>query len=298
MISILIPTYNYNVYALVSEIHEQCTKEDVVFEIIVYDDASDTFQDENNAINTLDYCSYKILNKNIGRSAIRNLLAENASFPWLLFLDADVFPDKKDFIKNYLTELSKNKAEVIYGGIIYQKNKPEAKKLLRWIYGNEREALSLKDREKNIYLSFLTLNFLIQKQVFKRVHFNEEIPNLRYEDMLFSYDLMVNKITVMHIDNVVIHYGIENSELFLKKTEESLIGLSFLLNHDYIPVNYALITRVYASLKKKRLLCIPNFFYTLFENRFRKNLKGKHPKLWVYDLYRLGYFISLNKASQ
>lgn len=298
MISILIPTYNYNVFPLVAEIHKQCTNLDIAFEVLVYDDASLHFQSENQEINQLSYSSYEILPKNIGRSAIRNLLADKACYSWLLFLDADVFPKERNFIKKYIDQLTNHPKEVIYGGIVYQDNKPDTNKLLRWTYGNKREALCLSKRLENPYVSFLTLNFLIQKQVFEKVRFNEKIPNLRYEDMLFSYDLMKQAISIDHIENTVIHYGIENSALFLKKTDESLLGLKFLLQHEHIPYNYALITRVYASFKKNRLLFIPKIFYSLFEKILRNNLTGKHPKLWVYDLYRLGYFTSLNKASQ
>ena len=40
MLSILIPTYNYNVFPLAQSIHKQCSDIDIDFEIIVLDDAS------------------------------------------------------------------------------------------------------------------------------------------------------------------------------------------------------------------------------------------------------------------
>src|SRR5690554_7739581 len=80
MLSILIPTYNYNVFPLVQEVFRQCVKENIMFEIIVLDDSSQNFHEENNQINTLNNCFYTVLNQNIGRSAIRNLLSTKASF--------------------------------------------------------------------------------------------------------------------------------------------------------------------------------------------------------------------------
>ncbi len=145
MLSILIPTYNYNIFPLVQELHEQCIQQKIVFEIIVLDDCSIKFHTENNKTNTLSNCIYQILNQNIGRSAIRNLLATKATFNNLLFLDADVRLINKQFIKNYLSFIQYNSNyEVVYGGIVYQENQPETNQLLRWIYGNEREALSEK----------------------------------------------------------------------------------------------------------------------------------------------------------
>src|SRR5690606_9633307 len=170
MLSILIPTYNYNVFPLVKEVSEQCIVEKIAFEIIVLDDASQNFHTENNEINSLNNCSYSILNQNIGRSVIRNLLSTKASFDNLLFLDADVRIISNQFIKNYINFIRSNSNHgVVYGGIVYQENKPNDNQLLRWIYGNKREALSAEKRNENVYVSFLTLNFLIRKDVFKTV---------------------------------------------------------------------------------------------------------------------------------
>ena len=103
MLSILIPTYNYDVTALVKNLQQQCLKiNGLVFEVLVYDDGSSLFREENRYINSLEYCSFTLLDKNIGRSAIRNMLARNASYENLLFLDADVQLIKNEFISDYL----------------------------------------------------------------------------------------------------------------------------------------------------------------------------------------------------
>ena len=54
MLSILIPTYNYSIFALVKKVHEQCMEAHVPFEICCLDDQSkNSFQLENQAISTL-----------------------------------------------------------------------------------------------------------------------------------------------------------------------------------------------------------------------------------------------------
>lgn len=297
MISVLIPTYNYNISQLVNKIHEQFSLvKNISFEILVYDDGSNLFQQENSTISTLKNTSYTILEKNIGRSAIRNLLAKKAIYENLLFLDADVEIVSANFITNYIYFIKKNKNyQVCYGGIIYQNNKPSKNQLLRWKYGKKREALVAKDRILKEHVSFLTLNFLINKNVFKQVSFNEKIPNLRYEDLLFSYDLMQANIPINHIDNVVVHNGIETSELFLKKTNDSLFGLKYLLDNNYLPNNYSFLTMTYYKLKKVHLLFIIRFFYKISYPFLTKNILGKQPNLLIYDFYRLGYFSNLFK---
>jgi len=181
MLSILIPTYNYNAFLLVNEIQKQAKETGIEFEIICMDDGSKVFLPENKEINSLENCSFEILKNNVGRSAIRNLLAKKASFDNLLYLDSDTIPVANDFISKYLFHINEEE-KIVYGGIQYQKEKPKKSQLLRWKYGHSREALCVKTREENPYLRFLTLNFMIKKSVFEKVNFNETIPNLRHED--------------------------------------------------------------------------------------------------------------------
>jgi len=292
MISILIPTYNFDIFPLVSSLHEQAKKLTIEYEIICLDDASKKYNIENQKINTLEHCSYTFLEKNIGRSAIRNLLAKKARFENLLFLDADVIPIEEDFVSNYVSQID-SEEKVVYGGIRYQKDKPSKDQILRWVYGNSREALPVEVRQKNPYLAFLTLNFMIKKSVFKTVSFNEEIPNLRHEDTLFSYDLKKTGIKVVHIENPVYHLGLESSKVFLRKSEEALIGLDYLIDNKLIVPEYVKLSEYYKTLKKYGMKGLYLFFYKTFKSAFLNNLLGKNPSLFVFDLFRLGYFCDL-----
>ncbi|WP_452226330.1 glycosyltransferase family 2 protein [Lacinutrix cladophorae] len=295
MLSILIPTYNYNISALVEEVYAQTKQLSVDFEILCYDDGSTdkNIITANKEINNLENAQYLILEKNIGRSAIRNLLAKEAKNEWLLFLDADVLPKESNFIATYLQAITKA-SQVIYGGILYTKKKPDDDHLLRWTYGKKREALATKKRNENIYLSFLTLNFLIRKDIFNVVSFDEDIPNLRHEDTLFSYHLKLNKIKVEHIENPTYHLGLEKSSLFLKKSIESVDALHLFLKQNLIPKNYTLITRVFFSIKRLKLPFLFAFIYRTFKGSFEKNLLSKKPSLYLFDLYRLSYLCYLH----
>lgn len=294
MLSILIPTYNYNVYNLVLELHKQCMELGITFEIIVIDDGSNTSILENEKINTLQYSRYEMLHSNIGRSKIRNLLAQKGNYQWLLFLDADVFPKNKNFISAYIQCIN-NEEKTVNGGLLYPEKKPERNKLFRWIYGKEREALPPEKREKNPYLSFLTLNFLINKSVFEKVSFNETIPNLRHEDTLFSYNLMQKNITIEHIGNPVYHYGMDDFEIAIRKENESLTALKYLIDNKLISKDYVRISKLFSKIKKLNLIPILVLFHKLTKYLFLKNLAGKNPSLYIFDLYRLGYMSKLEK---
>lgn len=287
MLSILIPTYNYNVIPLVLELQKQCLKCEIEFEILVFDDNSKLYRFENLEINSFENCRFEVLEKNIGRSSIRNLLAKKAQFDSLLFLDADTIPIHNNFIKSYVAQINENE-KVVYGGIEYQKAKPNNGQILRWKYGQSREALSVEKRKKNPYLSFLTLNFLIHKNVFKKVVFNESIPNLRHEDTLFSYNLMQEKVKVIHIDNPVYHLGLDDFEMAIKKENESILGLKFLIDNHLLPSDYVRLSKIAIAIKKLRLNFAFVVFYKITKPFFLKNISSNNPSLFIFDLYRLG----------
>ena len=296
MLSILIPTYNYNIEALVLELHAQSTACKIDFEILCYDDGSKNLEiiEANNSINLLKYTSYKVLDSNIGRSAIRNLLAKDAKYDLLLFLDADVIPVKNDFISKYLDAVS-DSTNIIYGGIRYQEEAPEKNQLLRWIYGKKREALPVVKRNKNMYLSFLTLNFIIRKNTFDTVCFNEKIPNLRNEDTLFSYNLKQKQIPIIHLENPVYHLGLEDSETFLKKSIESQDAMNIFLKEDLIDIKYTAITRMIYKLKKIKFNRLISVSHPYTAKLFTANLLSKNPSLFIFDLYKLSYFCYISK---
>jgi glycosyltransferase involved in cell wall biosynthesis len=296
MLSILIPTFNYDITALVAEVHKQSKSCKIPFEILVFDDASTDLEvRKNNAsINVLKNTSYTILKSNIGRSAIRNKLAKSAQYSWLLFLDADVMPVNNHFVFNYINSLSDSKP-IIYGGISYKEERPNQSQLLRWVYGKKREALNSEIRKKDIYVSFLTLNFMIQKDTFEKASFNENIPNLRYEDTLFSYDLKRKKIPITHIENPVCHLGLESSEIFLSKSKESLDALNLFLSQKLINANYIRISRIKNRLQKFKLDLLLSTIYPLLKKRFEKNLLSNTPSLFIFDLYRLSYLCNISR---
>ncbi|WJS96951.1 glycosyltransferase [Flavobacterium johnsoniae] len=294
MLSILIPVYNYAVLPLISELQKQCISFGIKFEILCYDDASNIFIKENQEVNQFENCSLVSLERNIGRSAIRNLLAKKASFENLLFLDADVIPAHNQFIENYISEINKN-GKVVFGGLLYENQKPSKELLLRWIYGKEREAISLSERIKNHSDFALVSNLLIKKEILIRFPFDETLTKYGYEDLLFFSVLKSQKIETKHIENPVFHLNLETSDLFLNKTKTALENLAFLNKANKISQNQS---RIIASFEKLKRLKLLSFFYFIFkksEKKIERNLLSEKPSLFLFDIYKLGYYCFLKR---
>ena len=180
MISILIPSYNFDIYDLVKSIHTQVKKEKIQFQIICIEDGSINIF-SNPEVQKLENVSYQFLNKNIGRSKIRNLLAEKSRFNWLLFIDCDSKINNENYIKTYIKNI-KNMNSIFYGGTKYQEKTPEKDKKLHWLYGKKIES---KQKRK----IFSSHHFLIHKKVFNQIKFDEKIKKYGHEDTVLWVEL-------------------------------------------------------------------------------------------------------------
>lgn len=282
MISVLIPTYNWNAYSLVSELQSQFKSTNTSFEILVIDDASQAeLNSENEKINVLENCSFFELEKNIGRSAIRNLLVSKAKYKYLLFLDADVIPTNKNFVDNYIKSIS-NQNKVVVGGIAYKND--TSNKLLRWKYGKKYEEISLEIRKKIPSKYFFTANFLIEKELFLSIQFDENFTKYGYEDVVFGRELEHKGIEIHQILNGVFHLGIDVNKSFIEKTKQAIINLILLEKKDKRFTENIGLLKVYKRLKKLGLISFLSLFTELFEK-----FATKHSSLFFFNLFRLGY---------
>lgn len=296
MLSILIPTYDYNCYSLVSELYNQCVKLGFPFEIIVQDDASHSeLNVENLKITSLKNCYFHINSKNLGRGKNINSLAEKASFKWLLLLDCDVFPKHNYFIEKYFECIEKKDFNVFFGGICYKPEKPKENEMLRWIYGIKREAIPSKERQQNPYKSALTSNLLIKKELFSAIQFDENITKYGYEDLLFIKNLKEKSIAIQHIENEGYHLNLETSIIYLGKIKASLQNLSMLYKIDKSKIDESKIVTAYNFLEKTNTTSIVSFLFIKLEKRLEKHLLSNNPKLRILDIYKLGYFCMLNE---
>jgi hypothetical protein len=283
MLSILIPTFNYDIVPLVKEIHNQCVENSIEFEILAYDDDSKSkYNPKNSTINSIQNCLFRELPNNIGRSTIRNLLAKNALFDLLLFIDAGTFPKNKDFIKNYISARHEN---VVNGGMTHTEKPPKKPFKLRWVYTKHREGNAL-----------CSSNFLIKKTVFEKHPFDESIKQYGYEDVLFFDNLKENNIYIHKINNPVIHGADDDATTFIKKTELAISNLIELINTNKLNKENFKTSLLYNKLEKLKLVHLTIQLFKLSKPLLIKNFNSSHPSLLLFDFYRLGCFCILKKT--
>lgn len=291
MLSVCIPIFNQDVSELIQKLHIQAMHLGTEAEILLIDDASEeAIREKNRKLSDLPLVRYEELEENIGRSRIRNTLSKKARHPLLLFLDCDVTPVHSDFLKRYL-EAGKD-GSVVCGGHLYQEMTPKQPYLLHWLAGSTREARDATTRQANPHNSFMTASFLLPAATIYELPFNEEINGYGHEDTLYGFQLKQRHIPVKHIDNPVMHNGLEQSAEFLEKTKHAMSNLRRVYELTGSHKDFRDMVKVLKAcenIRKWRLHALLGLFCRLSEKHVYRHLCGKSPRLWMLDIYKLSH---------
>lgn len=288
-LSILIPTYNHVCVELVDALQQQASQLPISYEIIVADDGSTIAStiEANRAIN--DYTNSRFIERpeNAGRAAIRNYLAEKASLPWLLFIDSDMVVRRPDFVHHYVD--TDEEQAVWDGGISVGGDANKLKHNLRYRYERANEHLhTVERRQQEPYRDFHTANFMAPRQLMTKYPFDLRFRHYGYEDVLFGMHLEKSHIPIHHINNPLSFEIFEENSQFLDKTEEGLRTLYTF--RQELKDGSRLLQRV----EKLGWLMPLVRKYHQITNKLERRFLLRHPSLFVFSLYRLGYFATLN----
>lgn len=300
MLSICIPVYNVDVTGLSHDIIKQCHHHKLEFEILIYDDGSSSgFKQKNQAISNYKEIKYIELHKNLGCAAIRNKMAYDASYNNLLFLDSDS-EIPHDYIELY-SPYFKYDFQIVNGGRIHPPTLPNREKSLRWKVGKIKEDFNVEHRSKVPNKSFMSNNFLIKQEIFNSIKFNEDILRSGHEDTMFGIELEKKGIEILHINNPVIHLGLEDNDVFIKKTKqrlETLYYLEALNKNNKLFYDRVTIIKYFKKVKRFRLLGLLNIVFKMFGKYMENMLYLPNPSMFLYDFYKITYYSFLVKYNK
>ncbi len=290
MLSVLIATYNRLCVDLVKRLHQEASGMNIPFEILVADDCSTPeYQAQNSEINNYSHCRYILSDSNVGPAAIRNRLADESQYPYLLFLDSDAYPVAPTFLSTYLRYAQSN--TVVCGGFCYKSCTNYSEQYsLRYTYGTRVESQPAKVRNRAPHDSFFGISFLCAKEVFVQVRFDDTM-RFGYEDVHFGNRLKKQGVTIIHIDNPVYHLGLDTNKVYLKKIRVSVENLSCHFDKMYPHIR---LLRWYMPLKRLRLTRVVASIFERNKVRIERNLTGPKPSLRLFAFYKLGYLCSIH----
>ena len=293
MLSILITTKDYDCRQLVHELHRQGEALALPFEILVGEDGTSAANLQKNiTIEELQFCRRIIREKNVGRANMRNILGIEAKYPYLLFIDSDAVIEKPDFLACYID--AARDYEVVCGGLYHADTLKDKECTLRYKY--EKRADKRRDaatRNQKPYDCFSTFNFLIRRELFLSIFFNSNITKYGYEDTLFGKELERRGATIMHIENRLLHNGLESNEVYIHKIEQSISTLVS-IEKELGPTP---LLRTAHRLRRWHMTWFFTAAWKACNRLITKNLYGKHPSLTLFNIHKLGLYFSIKRRA-
>ena len=225
MLSVLIPVYQWDCRQLVHELLRQGRMLGCAFEIRLYDDGSpDACRLLNRQLSTQPEVVYRESPVNLGRAGIRNKLAAEARYDWLLFMDADSGVVKDDFLRVYMSYAES--PGLVCGGRVYASRPPaDSSYYLHWLFGRRRESYMAGRRQRDPLLGFMTNNYMISRRLQQAFPFHASLRTYGHEDTLLGLQLKEAGISIYHIDNPLRHEGLETTRVFLQKQQQAIRNL-------------------------------------------------------------------------
>lgn len=294
MISILIPVFNYDVAVLVTSLREAMDKVPEFSELIVGDDGSASEYRQRYEVLINGKVRLVTAEKNIGRAAIRNRLAAEAGGKFLLFIDADamITSTAENYLRSWLPFL--NCGKVICGGVLYPGHAPaDPDKILRWKYGRKREQRKPADRNKRPHENFSGFNFMIERDLYLKIRFNEELRQYGHEDTLFGYQMRKAGVDICHVDSALIHDGVETNSEYIGKIRQGIENLSILCDKvtDYRAFSETVrLVRMYNLFSSLGLSGILAAIYIRYRDRMELALDSSKASLSLLWLFRISLF--------
>ena len=287
-ISVLIPTYNQPCLELVSQLQAQLEQAAVPYEIIVADDGStdERTVEANLGIATLVHCQYIIRKENAGRAVIRNFLAQEAQYDLLLFIDSDMSLVDDQYIRRYLAA---DCDSVLDGGVRIVGDEDEWRGNLRYLYEKAEEPHhTAPERQRTPYQHLHTANLLIRRELMLKYPFDERFRHYGYEDVLLGKTLRRHRVAIKHIDNPLGFSTFETNADFVAKTEE---GLRTLYEFREDLRGYSRLLTLVSGIHIPLVKSMIRWMHRLAGPAVRRNLCSTHPRLFLFKLYKLGYYL-------
>ena len=225
-LSILIPFYKDNPVDLLKALAEQSAElagTPSSVEILIYDDGTQD-KDVNAgliaAAKTVAAPVTLLLAKvNKGRSAARNALQDVAKSEWVLFLDADMMPERDSFIRDYAAIIESDSADIIFGGFTMPQDATQDT-ALHHAFSNTSDCLTAEQRQEKGAQYVCSSNLAVRRSILRDEPFDTGFSGWGWEDSEWAARV-AKRYRLLHSDTPALHLGLEGTETLLARFRDS-----------------------------------------------------------------------------
>ena len=187
------------------------------------------------------------LSTNEGRSKGRNRLAGHARGGHLLFLDADMLPDRPTFVADWLALIGATNPAVAFGGFSLDQTPRIREHALHRAMALKSDCLSAAVRQQAPEKHVFTSNLLVRRDVFETIGFDEAFTGWGWEDVEWAMRV-ARAHPILHVDIPASHLGLDTAAVIARKYEQSAA------NFARVVASHRAVVETYPSYRVARLL--------------------------------------------
>ena len=184
---------------------------------------------------------------NEGRSVGRNRLASAARGGSLLFLDSDMRPDHRRFLRDWADLAAREDPAVAFGGFSLLQAPADARFAVHRAMAAKSECVPYMERARQPEKYVYTSNLLVRRDVFEAEAFDPGFSGWGWEDVEWAMRV-ARRFRVVHLDNAATHMGLDTVDALARKYEQSAPNFARMVSR------HPTIVAAYPSFKAAKLL--------------------------------------------
>jgi glycosyltransferase involved in cell wall biosynthesis len=250
-ISVLIPFLRDDPSELLELLDEEAASVDGAVEIVLLDDGTRDAALTARLTRQIKSMALPIrlitLPANEGRSIGRNRLASAARGGSLLFLDSDMRPDHRRFLRDWADLAAREDPAVAFGGFSLLQAPTDARFAVHRAMAARSECVPYMERARQPEKYVYTSNLLVRRDVFEAEAFDPGFTGWGWEDVEWAMRVS-RRFRVVHLDNAATHMGLDTVSALAGKYEQSAPNFGRMVDR------HPEIVAAYPSYKAARLL--------------------------------------------
>lgn len=250
-VSVLIPFLRDDPAELLALLDEEAASVDGAVEIVILDDGTrdaDLTARLTRQVKAMALPARLItLPANEGRSVGRNRLASAARGGSLLFLDSDMRPDHRRFLRDWADLAAREDPAVAFGGFSLLQAPADACFAVHRAMAAKSECVPWTERARQPEKYVYTSNLLVRRDVFEAEAFDPGFTGWGWEDVEWAMRVS-RRFRVVHLDNPATHMGLDTVDALARKYEQSAPNFARMVSR------HPAIVAAYPSYKAAKLL--------------------------------------------
>jgi glycosyltransferase involved in cell wall biosynthesis len=250
-VSVLIPFLRDDPAELLNLLDEEAASVGGAVEIVVLDDGTRDAALTTRLAGQIKAMALPVrlitLTVNEGRSIGRNRLASAARGGSLLFLDSDMRPDHRRFLRDWADLAAREDPAVAFGGFSLLQAPTDARFAVHRAMAAKSECVPWMERARQPEKYVYTSNLLVRRDVFEAEAFDPGFTGWGWEDVEWAMRVS-RRFRVVHLDNAATHMGLDTVASLAGKYEQSAP------NFARMAERHPAIVAAYPSYRAARLL--------------------------------------------